>query len=97
MKIRTFALVCACTPIFASAQVTPIGPFTGSMQEGWETHALGQFLPMLDIFGGAGDAVQISAGQGPARHNGLGIHPYDFPTQWWQVYGRRRRQLRAGV
>jgi hypothetical protein len=79
MKTRIFAMVCACTPIFAVAQVTPIGPFTGSMQEGWETHALGQFLPMLDIFGGAGDATQLAAGQGLHVTTGWGFFNSTFP------------------
>ena len=53
MKTRIFALVCACTPILASAQVTAIGPFTGTMQDSYETQTQFQFLPSYPIFGGS--------------------------------------------
>lgn len=87
MKTRIFALLVACTPVAALAQVTPIGPFTGSMQEGWETHALSQFLPALDIFGGAGDAVQISAGQGLHVTTGWGFFHTTFPHSGTRFMG----------
>jgi hypothetical protein len=54
MKTRIFALVCAFTPILASAQVTAISPFTGTMQDSYETQTQFQFLPSYPIFGGAG-------------------------------------------
>ena len=87
MNKRFVAFVCAVTPIAAAAQVTPIGPFTGAMQEGWEGHALGQFLPSLDIFGGAGDATQLAGGQGLHVTTGWGFFNTTFPHSGGRFMG----------
>jgi hypothetical protein len=52
---------------FVHAAIVPIGQFTGQKQEGFETHAGGQFLPELDVFGGTGDKV-LSLGGGQGLH-----------------------------
>lgn len=63
MKIRTLTFAFAAIPIVAVAQVTPIGPFTGALQEGWEAQPSG-FQSQYTIFGGAGTANQLGGGQG---------------------------------
>jgi hypothetical protein len=62
MKTRIFALLVACTPVAALAQVTAIGPFTGTAQDGYETQTRGQFLPSYPIFGGTATVQHESGG-----------------------------------
>jgi hypothetical protein len=74
-------------PLSAFAQVTPIGPFVGDLQEGWETHALGQFLPQLDILGGAGTADQLGGGQGLHVTTSWGFFHSTFPHSGQRFMG----------
>jgi hypothetical protein len=62
MKKNLLAIICACSPIIASAQVTAIAPFTGILQDSYETQPSGQFLPSYSIFGGAGTVQHESGG-----------------------------------
>lgn len=78
-SIRLFAFVCVIGPAAAFAQVTPIGPFAGTLQEGWESHAGGLFLPQLIILGGAGTADQLGGGQGLHVTTGWGFFSTIFP------------------
>jgi hypothetical protein len=79
MKIRALTLAFAAIPIVAVAQVTPIGPFTGAMQDGYEAVPNGQFLPHYDIFGGAGDVDQFGGGQGVHITTGWSFFSTVFP------------------
>ena len=53
-------LVGAC--VGASAQVNVIGPFAGSLSEGYETQVRGMFLAQYSVFGGAGTVDQFGGG-----------------------------------
>jgi hypothetical protein len=64
MSLRHFAFVFSVAPVLALAQVTPIGPFSGSSSDGYETQPRGQFLASYDIFGGAGSVDMLGSGQG---------------------------------
>lgn len=62
-SIRIFAALCAAVPLAASAQVTPIGPFTGALQEGWESNpGAGQFLPQLPFLGDGSVINSVTGG-----------------------------------
>ena len=43
-------------PTFALAQVTPVGPFTGDLQEGFDALP-GGFVPSHPVFGGVGEMI----------------------------------------
>jgi len=62
--LMVVAVGVATAGIAVAAGITPIGPFTGTYSEGFEKHALGQFLPHLDVFGGAGDVWKVGGSQG---------------------------------
>lgn len=65
----------------AHAQLTAVGPFSGTSFESWETQTPFQFVPSYSAFGGAATVNQIGAGQGVHITTGWGffnsIFPYD--------------------
>ncbi|MBX7135976.1 MAG: PEP-CTERM sorting domain-containing protein [Fimbriimonadaceae bacterium] len=77
-------LLIACALIgasAASAQLTSVGPFSGTAFESWETQPVFQFLPSYSAFGGSASVNQIGPGQGVHITTGWGffnsIFPYD--------------------
>jgi hypothetical protein len=58
----------------ASAGITPIGPFTGNAQEGFETQTPGQFVSQLTCFGGLATCNQIGGSQGLHITSGWGYY-----------------------
>lgn len=76
---KLFALACIAVPAAVYAQVTPIGPFTGAMQDSYETQPTGQFLSSYDIFGGSGSVDQLGTGQGIHITSGWGFFSTVFP------------------
>lgn len=71
----------------AFAQINAIGPFTGSFQEGFETHALGQFLPQLACFGGSATANAVGGFQGLHVTTGWGYFSSIFPHSGQRFMG----------
>ena len=65
MKSSLWTGLCCATCFVspAAAQVVPVGPFTGDLQEGFESFSKG-FGPQLVCFGGAATANQIGGTQG---------------------------------
>lgn len=87
MSLRKIALAFAVVPVVAAAQVTPIGPFTGALQEGWESHPTGMFLPQLPIFGDGSTADQLGGGQGLHVTTGWGFISTIFPHSGGKFMG----------
>jgi hypothetical protein len=80
-KATLFALLVAgALSAAATAQIVPVGPFTGNLQDGFETQTAFQFTPCIvpDIFQGAG---QLCDSNNQAAHvtSGWGFQCTIFP------------------
>lgn len=74
-------LLCLCLffGTAASAQIIPIGPFTGTKQEGYETQTRGLFLPSYTVFGGRNCEPGGKRPRAP-HYDKLELLLPDFPT-----------------
>ena len=77
MKKIAFVSLLA-VPALAMAQVTPVGPFTGDLQEGFDTLP-GGFPPSHPVFGGVGE--MISTGGSMHTTSGWGFLCTIFPFE----------------
>ncbi len=81
--------VIACVGLAASsclAQVTPVGPFVGDAQEGFEALPSG-FVCQYTLFGGGGDMTEIAGGCGLHNTSGWGFGCSIFPHGGGRLFG----------
>ncbi len=76
----------------ASAQINTIGPFTGSLQEGWESVPSFSCPPcfmacITDIFGGAADICDAGGGSGMSITSGWSFQCQILPNSGVRLFG----------
>ena len=89
---RLVAVLAVITPAAVFAQVVPIGPFSGTLHEGYETFSTG-FTSSLAVFGGAGTLTASPAGNNLNVTSGWSFFSFIAPHSGNQFMGATTNYL----